>query len=167
MNKKNNYEDVFIHETSYIDDNVTIESGTKIWHFSHISENVKIGKNVNIGQNVFIDKDVVIGNGCKIQNNVSIYNGVTLEDEVFIGPSVVFTNVLIPRAYIEQKNNFKKTLIKKGCAIGANSTILCGNILGEYSFIGAGSLVLKPIDDYSLSYGHPAKHIKYIKKDTV
>ena len=150
----------FKHETAVIDEPVEIGKGTKIWHFSHISTNAKIGNNVIIGQNVFVGKGVVIGNGCKIQNNVSVYEGVTLEDDVFIGPSVVFTNVKEPRANIEQKNKFLKTLVKKGAIIGANTTILCGNTIGENSFIGAGSLVTKNVEQNSLTYGSPAKFIK-------
>ena len=150
------------HETAVIDEPVEIGEGTKIWHFSHISVNAKIGNNVIIGQNVFIGKGVVIGNGCKIQNNVSVYEGVTLEDDVFIGPSVVFTNVKQPRANIEQKNNFLKTLVKKGATIGANATIICGNTIGKNSFIGAGSLVTKSVDDHSLVHSSPARHIRFI-----
>jgi len=152
----------FKHETAVIDEPVEIGKRTKIWHFSHISANAKIGNNVIIGQNVFVGKGVVIGNGCKIQNNVSVYEGVTLEDDVFIGPSVVFTNVKEPRANIEQKDNFLKTLVKKGATIGANATIICGNTIGENSFIGAGSLVTKNVNDQSLVHGIPAKHIKFI-----
>ena len=164
MNKKNNYEDVFVHETSCIDDDVEIGIGTKIWHFCHISENVRIGKKVTIGQNVFIGRGVSIGDGCKIQNNVSVYEGVKLEKDVFIGPSVVFTNVKIPRAFIDQKKNFKQTLVKKGSSIGANSTIVCGNVLGKYSFVGAGSLVLKNVKDFNLVYGCPAEPKAIIDK---
>lgn len=153
----------FKHESSIIDKNVNIGEESKIWHFSHISENVKIGDNVIIGQNVFVGKNVIIGNGCKIQNNVSVYEGVTLEDNVFVGPSVVFTNVNIPRADIEQKNDFQKTLVKKGASIGANSTIVCGNTLGEGCFIGAGSLVTKSTKAHSMYYGVPAKFIKEIE----
>jgi UDP-2-acetamido-3-amino-2,3-dideoxy-glucuronate N-acetyltransferase len=153
----------FKHESVYIDQPVDIGDGTKIWHFSHISENAKIGKKVIIGQNVFIGRGVNIGQGCKIQNNVSIYEGVTLEDDVFIGPSVVFTNVNMPKANIEQKGKFLKTLIKKGSSIGANSTIICGNTLGQHCFIGAGSIVTKDVDDFSLTYGLPARHIRYLK----
>jgi len=152
----------FKHKTAIVDENVNIGEGTKIWHFSHISENVKIGKNVIIGQNVFIGKGVIIGNGCKVQNNVSIYEGVKLENHVFVGPSVVFTNVKFPRANIEQKKNFLKTLVKKGVTIGANSTIICGIILGKNCFIGAGSLVCKNTKENSLYYGAPAKWKKKI-----
>jgi UDP-2-acetamido-3-amino-2,3-dideoxy-glucuronate N-acetyltransferase len=153
----------FKHDTAIIDQFVTIGDGSKIWHFSHISERAKIGKNVIIGQNVFIGKGVIIGNGCKIQNNVSVYEGVTLEENIFVGPSVVFTNVKIPRANIEQKNNFQKTLIKKGVSIGANSTIICGNTLGENCFIGAGSLVTKSTSSNGIYFGVPAILKKKIK----
>ena len=153
----------FKHDTAIIDQFVTIGDGSKIWHFSHISEHAKIGKNVIIGQNVFIGKGVIIGSGCKIQNNVSVYEGVTLEEDIFVGPSVVFTNVKIPRANIEQKNNFQKTLIKKGVTIGANSTIICGNTLGENCFIGAGSLVTKSTNSNGIYFGVPAVLKKKIK----
>jgi UDP-2-acetamido-3-amino-2,3-dideoxy-glucuronate N-acetyltransferase len=146
----------FKHTTAVIDEPVSIGNGTKIWHFSHISENAKIGKKVIIGQNVFVGKGVIIGDGCKIQNNVSVYEGVTLEENVFIGPSVVFTNVNIPRANIDQKNKFLKTLVKKGCSIGANATIICGITLGKNCFIGAGSVVTKNTEPNSLYYGNPA-----------
>ena len=152
----------FVDETAIIDKNVIIGEGTKIWHFSHISDQAKIGKNVTIGQNVFIGKSVIIGNGCKIQNNVSIYEGVTLENDVFVGPSVVFTNVNMPRANIEQKENFLKTLVKKGASIGANVTIVCGNTLGENCFIGAGSLITKSTEPNGLYYGVPAKLKKHV-----
>ena len=152
----------FKHETAVIDEPVEIGEGTKIWHFSHISVNAKIGKNVIIGQNVFVGKGVIIGNGCKIQNNVSVYEGVTLEDDIFVGPSVVFTNVKEPKANIEQKNNFSQTLVKQGATIGANTTIICGNTIGKNSVVGAGSLVTKNVKDHSLVYGLPAKYIKFI-----
>jgi len=154
----------FKHETAVIDEPVSIGEGTKVWHFSHVSENVTIGKNVIIGQNVFIGRGVTIGDGCKIQNNVSVYEGVTLENDVFVGPSVVFTNVKMPKANIEQKNKFLKTLVKKGSTIGANSTILCGNTLGENCFIGAGSLLTKSAKANSLYCGVPARWIKDIYK---
>lgn len=147
----------FKHETAVIDQDVKVGEGSKIWHFTHISEQAIIGKNVILGQNVFVGKGVVIGDGCKIQNNVSIYEGVTLEENVFIGPSAVFTNVNFPRANIEQKNKFLKTLVRKGATIGANVTIVCGNTLGENCFIGAGSLVTKDMDSNGLYYGVPAR----------
>lgn len=150
---------VFVHDTAIIDAAVKIGEGTKIWHFSHISESVKIGKNCVIGQNVFIGKNVKIGNGVKIQNNVSVYEGVEIEDDVFIGPSVVFTNVINPRAFIERKTEFKPTIIKKGATLGANSTIICGHDIGAYAFIGAGSVLTKAVQDFELWYGNPAtKH---------
>ncbi len=147
----------FIHESSYIDDNVEIEEGTKIWHFSHVLENSKIGEKCIIGQNASIGPNVTIGNNVKIQNNVSIYDGVTLEDDVFCGPSMVFTNVINPRSHWPRKNEYKKTLVKKGASIGANATIICGITIGRYAFIGAGALVNRDIPDYALVYGVPAK----------
>lgn len=147
----------FVHSSSCIDEEVEIEEGTKIWNFSHILKGSKIGKNCIIGQNVMIGPDVAIGNACKIQNNVSIYKDVTLEDDVFCGPSCVFTNVINPRAFIERKKEFRKTLVKKGATIGANATIVCGITLGKYSFIGAGAVVTKDVPDLGLVYGNPAK----------
>ena len=154
----------YVHESSYIDDNVDIGSGTKIWHFSHILSNVKIGKNCSIGQNVVIGPNVTIGNNCKIQNNVSIYDGLIIEDDVFLGPSCVFTNVINPRSSIERKEEFQETLLKKGCSVGANATIICGNAIGSYSLIGAGSVVTKPVKDFSLVLGNPAQHVGWISK---
>lgn len=148
---------VFIHESSFIDNNVKIGAGTKIWHFSHILSGSTIGKDCNIGQNVMIGPDVSIGSRCKIQNNVSIYKGVALSDEVFCGPSVVFTNVHNPRAAISKMDEIKKTTVKKGVSLGANSTIICGVTLGEYSFIGAGSVVTKNVPDHALFMGNPAR----------
>lgn len=152
----------FVHESSYIDKDVTIGSGTKIWHFSHILGNTKIGNSCNIGQNVTIGPDVVIGNNCKIQNNVSVYKGVTLEDDVFCGPSMVFTNVYNPRAVIRRMNELRPTLVKKGTTLGANSTIICGATIGQYAFIGAGSVVIEDVKDYALVVGNPAKQIGWI-----
>lgn len=147
-----------VHPSSFIDDNVKIGEGTKIWHFCHIMSGARIGKNCKIGQNVFIDRDVKIGNNVKIQNNVSIYRGVTLEDNVFCGPSMVFTNVMNPRsAYPRDISEYKKTLVKKGATIGANATIVCGTTLGRSAFIGAGTVVTKDVPDYALVYGNPAK----------
>lgn len=155
----------FSHKTVEIDTkHSNIGENTKIWHWSHICEGVKIGKNCILGQNVFVGKNVKIGDNCKIQNNVSIYEGVELDDKVFCGPSVVFTNVINPRSEFEKKNQFKKTIIKKGASIGANSTIVCGNEIGEYAMIGASSLVTKNISPYSLSYGSPAKHHEWVTK---
>lgn len=152
----------FVHSTSCIDENVEIGEGTKIWHFSHILKNTKIGKNCIIGQNVMIGPDVKIGDKCKIQNNVSVYTGVTLEDEVFCGPSCVFTNVYNPRAFIERKHEFKNTLVKKGATIGANATIVCGVTIGQYAFIGAGAVVKQDVPDYALVVGVPAKQIGWV-----
>jgi UDP-2-acetamido-3-amino-2,3-dideoxy-glucuronate N-acetyltransferase len=146
----------FVHLTSIIDENVKIGNGTKIWHFCHISEGVTIGENCSFGQNVFIGKNVKIGNGVKIQNNVSIYEGVEIEDDVFIGPSVVFTNIINPRALINRKTEFILTLIEKGASIGANSTIICGNKIGKYALIGAGSVITKNVYDFELWFGNPA-----------
>tara|TARA_A100001015_G_C15034020_1_gene734915 strand:- start:3178 stop:3753 length:576 start_codon:yes stop_codon:yes gene_type:complete len=146
----------FIHDTCYIDENVKIGSGTKIWHWCHISKNSFIGENCTLGQNVFIGENVSIGNNVKIQNNVSIYSGVFIEDDVFCGPSMVFTNVINPRSTINKKVEFKKTLIKKGASIGANATVICGNTIGNYAFVGAGSVVTKNIKNFSLVVGNPA-----------
>ena len=145
-----------IHKSSYIDEDAIVGEGTKIWHFSHVMSGAKIGENCNLGQNVFIGSEVTIGNNVKIQNNVSVYNGVIIEDDVFIGPSVVFTNVINPRAFINRNKEFKKTFIGKGSSIGANSTIICGNKIGQYVFIGAGSVVTKDVSSYRLVYGCPA-----------
>ena len=152
------------HKSSFIDKNVTIGVGTKIWHFSHILPNTSIGKNCTIGQNVLIGPNVKIGNKCKIQNNISIYQGVELEDGVFCGPSMVFTNIKNPRTFIERKKEFNKTLVKKGASIGANATILCGNIIGKYALIAAGSIITKNVPNYSLFIGTPAKHSGWVCK---
>ena len=152
------------HPTAIIDKGAKIGSGSSVWHFSHISSGAKIGKNVSIGQNVFIGNDVKIGNGCKIQNNVSIFDKVTIEDDVFCGPSIVFTNVINPRAHISRKHEYKPTLIKKGVSLGANSTIICGNIIGEYSFVGAGCVVNKNILPFSIVVGVPCHRIGWICK---
>lgn len=152
----------FKHESSYVDEGVTIGEGTKIWHFSHILKGVTIGKNTVISQNVMIGPDVTIGNNCKIQNNVSLYNGITLEDGVFCGPSCVFTNVNNPRAEIERKTEYRRTHVGKGATIGANSTIVCGVTLGEYSFVGAGAVVTKDVLPHALVVGNPAKQIGWM-----
>lgn len=154
----------YIHPLSVVDDGAVVGEGTKIWHFSHISTNATIGKNCIIGQNVFIGSGVIIGNGVKIQNNVSVYTGVNIEDDVFIGPSVVFTNVINPRAFIERKNEFLETNIKKGATIGANATIVCGNNIGKYAMVGAGSLVTKNINAFELWYGNPAKKQNWVDR---
>lgn len=152
----------FAHETAIIDPNCKIGMGTKIWHFSHIMPYCSIGKNCNIGQNVVVSPEVVIGNNVKVQNNVSIYTGVTCEDDVFLGPSVVFTNVINPRSAINRKNQYLKTIVKKGATIGANATVVCGNTIGAYSFIGAGSVVTKEVADFALVVGNPSKQIGWV-----
>lgn len=154
----------FCHPSAIVDEGAIIGEGTKIWHFCHIMPNAVIGKNCILGQNVFIDKNVVVGNGVKVQNNVSLYNGVIIEDDVFLGPSVVFTNVINPRSFIERKTEFKKTLVRKGASIGANATIVCGVEIGEYALIGAGSVVTKNALPFSLIYGNPAKHQGWVSK---
>ena len=158
------FEDSFVHESSYIDENVEIGSGTKIWHFSHILGNCKIGKYCSFGQNVVIGPNVVIGNYVKVQNNVSIYEGVTLEDGVFCGPSCVFTNVYNPRSEIERKDEYRKTTVHRGASIGANATIVCGHNLGKYSFIAAGATVVTEVPEYALMAGVPAKRIGWMSK---
>ncbi|MDB2698762.1 N-acetyltransferase [Candidatus Pelagibacter bacterium] len=164
MNKKNNFKDVFVHETSYVDDNVTIGAGTKIWHFSHVLNDCKIGENCSFGQNVVIGPKVTIRNKVKVQNNVSIYEGVTLEDSVFCGPSCVFTNVYNPRSEIVRKSEYKKTLVKKGATLGANCTIVCGVIIGKFAFIGAGAVINKDVPDYALMVGVPAKQVGWMSE---
>jgi predicted dehydrogenase/acetyltransferase-like isoleucine patch superfamily enzyme len=151
--------DWFAHESAYLDTDVKIGENTKIWHFSHILSGSRIGKNCNIGQNVVIGPDVIIGNGCKVQNNVSIYKGVTLEDHVFCGPSMVFTNVYNPRSEISKMDEIRNTIVKQGATIGANATIICGNTIGQYAFIGAGAVITTTVPDYALMVGNPAQQI--------
>ena len=151
---KQNY---FAHETAVIDDNCKIGAGTKIWHFSHIMSNCEIGENCNIGQNVVVSPDVILGKNVKIQNNVSIYTGVICEDDVFLGPSMVFTNVTNPRSAIIRKGEYETTIVKKGASIGANATIVCGNNIGEFAFIGAGAVITKEVKPYALVVGNPGK----------
>jgi len=148
---------IFVHNSSYIDKNVFIGDNTKIWHFSHIQSGAKIGKYCTLGQNVYIGENVIIGNNVKIQNNVSVFKNIIIEDNVFIGPSVVFTNVINPRSFINKKDEFKDTIIKTGSSIGANATVICGNIIGNYSLVGAASVITKNILNYALVYGNPAK----------
>lgn len=153
----------FKHETAIIDDGATIGNNSKIWHFSHIMQAV-IGEGCNLGQNVFVANKVIVGNNVKVQNNVSLYEGVIIEDDVFIGPSAVFTNVINPRSFIERKHEYKKTLIKKGASIGANATIICGNTIGEYALIGAGAVITKDVKPYSMMIGNPAQHYGWISE---
>lgn len=154
----------FVHDSSCVDNNVKIGEGTKIWHFSHILSGATIGDNCIIGQNVCIERDVTIGNRCKIQNNVSIYKGVILEDEVFCGPSCVFTNVYNPRAFIERKHEFQPTLVKHGATIGANATIICGATIGRYALVAAGAVVRNDVQDYAIVAGVPAKRVGWTCK---
>jgi UDP-2-acetamido-3-amino-2,3-dideoxy-glucuronate N-acetyltransferase len=154
----------FVHASSYIDDNVFIGNETKIWHFSHILTGTAIGANCSFGQNCVIGPKVIIGNGVKVQNNVSIYEGVEVEDDVFLGPSMVFTNVINPRAFIVRKEEFKKTLLKQGCSIGANATIICGVTVGEYALVGSGAVVNKDVKPYALIVGVPGKQIGWVSK---
>ena len=148
----------FVHESAYVDEGCEIGAGTKIWHFSHIMSHCKIGNRCNIGQNVVISPEVILGDNVKIQNNVSIYTGVTCEDDVFLGPSMVFTNVINPRSAVNRQSEYAKTIVRKGASIGANATIVCGNNIGKYAFIGAGAVVTKEVPDYALVMGNPAKH---------
>jgi UDP-2-acetamido-3-amino-2,3-dideoxy-glucuronate N-acetyltransferase len=154
----------FAHPTAVIDPGCSIGDGTKIWHFSHIMPNCVIGENCNIGQNVVISPEVVLGKNVKVQNNVSIYTGVECEDDVFLGPSMVFTNVTNPRSAINRKNQYAKTLVKKGATIGANATVVCGNDIGRYAFIGAGAVVTKNVPDYALVVGNPARQTGWMSE---
>lgn len=156
--------DYYVHESSYVDEGCQIGKGTKIWHFSHIMSNCVIGEDCNIGQNVVISPDVVLGRNCKIQNNVSVYTGVRCEDDVFLGPSMVFTNVINPRAAVSRKHEYRQTIIKRGASVGANATIVCGHTLGEYCLIGAGSVVTKDVPAYALMVGNPARQIGWVNE---
>lgn len=158
------HKDTFVHESSYVDENVSIGSGTKIWHFSHILKNCIIGQDCSLGQNVVIGPNVSVGSQVKIQNNVSVYEGVTLEDGVFCGPSCVFTNVNNPRSEIVRKDEYRKTVVRRGASIGANATIICGHDLGEYCFIAAGAVVTKEVPSYALMAGTPARRIGWMSK---
>ncbi|MEQ9285452.1 MAG: acyltransferase [Cyclobacteriaceae bacterium] len=154
----------FVHESSYVDDECQIGSGTKIWHFSHIMSNSVIGEKCNIGQNVVISPGVKLGNNVKIQNNVSVYSGVICEDDVFLGPSMVFTNVLNPRSGVDRRGDYLNTLVKKGASIGANATVICGCTIGEYAFVGAGAVVTKDIPDYALFIGNPGRFVGWMSQ---
>ena len=156
--------DYFAHETAVIDADCSIGKGTKIWHFSHVMSNCKLGENCNLGQNVVVSPDVVLGNNVKVQNNVSIYTGVICEDDVFLGPSMVFTNVLNPRSAINRRGEYLKTVVKKGVSIGANATIVCGHDIGEYAFIGAGAVVTKTVAPYALMVGNPARQLGWMSE---
>lgn len=156
--------DYFAHPSSCIDNGAIIGKGTKIWHFTHVMSRSVIGERCNIGQNVYVDNDVTIGNGVKIQNNVSVYKGVTVEDDVFLGPSMVFTNVVNPRSFIERKSEFRPTVLRKGATVGANATILCGIEVGCYALIGAGSMVLKDVPDYALVVGNPSRQVGWVSR---
>ena len=161
MTEKENF---FAHETAVIDEGCSIGDGTKIWHFSHIMSNCVIGENCNFGQNVVVSPEVVLGNNVKVQNNVSIYTGVICEDDVFLGPSMVFTNVINPRSAVNRRGDYQRTLVGKGASIGANATIVCGNNIGEYAFIGAGAVVTKEVPPYALIVGNPAKQIGWMSE---
>ncbi len=159
--EKSNY---FAHETAVIDKDCNIGNGTKIWHFSHIMSNCTLGENCNIGQNVVVSPGVILGKNVKVQNNVSIYTGVICEDDVFLGPSMVFTNVINPRSAVNRKDEYMRTVVKKGASIGANATIVCGNDIGKFSFIGAGAVVVKEVKPYALVVGNPSKQIGWISE---
>tara|TARA_B100000925_G_scaffold283768_1_gene257996 strand:+ start:288 stop:866 length:579 start_codon:yes stop_codon:yes gene_type:complete len=156
--------DYFVHETAVIDDGCIIGKNTKIWHFSHIMTGCEIGEVCNIGQNVVVSKDVILGSNVKVQNNVSIYSGVICEDDVFLGPSMVFTNIINPRSAIIRRGSYEKTVVSKGASIGANATIICGNNIGKYALIGAGSVVTKDVKPYALLVGNPARQIGWVSE---
>lgn len=154
----------FAHPTAVIDDDCVIGNGTKIWHFSHIMSDCTIGELCNIGQNVVVSPHVVLGRNVKIQNNVSVYTGVVCEDDVFLGPSMVFTNVINPRSHVNRKSEYKQTIVRRGASIGANATIVCGNEIGEYAMIGAGAVITKPVKPYALVVGNPARQIGWVSE---
>ena len=154
----------FAHQSAYIDEGCEIGSGVKIWHFSHVMQGCKIGENCNIGQNVVVSPKVVLGKNVRVQNNVSIYEGVVCEDDVFLGPSMVFTNVINPRSAVSRKNEYKPTFVRRGASIGANATIVCGNEIGAYAFIGAGAVVTKPVPPYALVVGNPARQMGWMSQ---
>lgn len=154
----------FVHESAYVDATAVVGAGSKLWHFVHVLGNTQIGANCSLGQNVMVGPDVSVGDGCKIQNNVALYKGVTLQNDVFCGPSCVFTNVLTPRAHVERKDEFARTLVKQGASIGANATIVCGNDLGAYCMVAAGAVVTKHVDDFALVAGIPARRIGWVSR---
>lgn len=158
---------IYIHPSSYIDEGAEIGPGTKIWHFCHIMAPSRIGQNCNIGQNVVVSPQVTLGNNVKVQNNVSIYTGVICEDDVFLGPSMVFTNVFNPRSAVSRKNEFRTTLVKKGASIGANATIVCGVTIGQYAFIGAGAVVTRHVPDFALVVGNPARQTGWMSRNGI
>ncbi|MBT3401636.1 MAG: N-acetyltransferase [Rhodospirillaceae bacterium] len=154
----------FVHPTAVIDDGVEIGTGTRVWHFAHLLPGTDVGRDCVIGQNVMIGPDVIVGNGCKIQNNVTLYKGVTLEDEVFCGPSCVFTNVLRPRAFVNRRDEFAPTLVRRGATIGANATVICGVTIGRYAMIGAGAVVTRDVPDHGLMIGAPARRVAWVSR---
>lgn len=154
----------YCHPTAVVDEGASIGAGTKIWHFAHILSGTRIGERCVVSQNVMIGPNVQIGNGCKIQNNVSIYEGVTLEDDVFCGPSMVFTNVLLPRAHVNRRSEFLPTLVRRGASVGANATIVCGRTIGQYAMVGAGAVVTRDVDDFALVIGAPARRIGWVSR---
>ncbi|NCA85986.1 MAG: N-acetyltransferase [Clostridia bacterium] len=161
MTEKKGY---FAHSTAVIDEGCTIGEGTKIWHFSHVMSNCRIGENCNIGQNVVVSPEVVLGNNVKVQNNVSIYTGVTCEDDVFLGPSMVFTNITNPRSAVVRRGSYERTVVKRGASIGANATIVCGHDIGEFAFIGAGTVITKTVAPYALVVGNPGRQIGWMSE---
>jgi UDP-2-acetamido-3-amino-2,3-dideoxy-glucuronate N-acetyltransferase len=161
MTEKKGY---FAHPTAVIDEGCTIGAGTKIWHFSHVMSNCRIGENCNIGQNVVVSPEVVLGNNVKVQNNVSIYTGVTCEDDVFLGPSMVFTNITNPRSAVVRRGSYERTTVKRGATIGANATIVCGHDIGEFAFIGAGTVITKTVAPYALVVGNPGRQIGWMSE---
>jgi UDP-2-acetamido-3-amino-2,3-dideoxy-glucuronate N-acetyltransferase len=161
MEKSKEY---FVHESAYVDEGALIGNGTKIWHFCHIMNGAKLGENCNLGQNVFVANDVILGNNVKVQNNISIYTGVICEDDVFLGPSMVFTNVTNPRSGVNRKGQYSKTTVMKGATIGANATIVCGHDIGEFAFIGAGTVVTKNVPAYALVVGNPARQMGWMSE---
>jgi UDP-2-acetamido-3-amino-2,3-dideoxy-glucuronate N-acetyltransferase len=164
VTEEKNEKGYFVHESSYVDEPCEIGEGTRIWHFSHIMSGCRIGRNCNIGQNAVISPGVILGNNVKIQNNVSVYTGVICEDDVFLGPSAVFTNVVNPRSHVDRKNEYRKTIVMKGASIGANATIICGHNIGRYALVGAGAVVTKDIPDFALVVGNPARITGWVCK---